>query len=299
MTGNGKIILITGASGFLGGELCRFFAQKGWRVRAMVRNPENSTGWASAGVKEIYECDLPRKIDEEAFQDDPFALIHAAYASRETDVRKAQAVNMQGSRRLKELATKFKVKRFVFLSSLAALPDAVSYYGKSKWAVEQLLDSRQDLILRLGMVIGKGGLFDRLRQSITRLPFIPLFFGGNQPLHTLWVGDLCEAVDHALQRNLSGIYKVGHPQSIELRDFYRALARWEGKKCRFLELPGAPALWALRTLEKMGLYLPVTSENLLGLKQMRVFETGPDLEKLGIRPISLEESLEKLGNEKK
>ena len=297
MPENNKTILITGASGFLGGELCRFFTQKNWQVRAMVRNPQKHFSLSSHATGGIFTCDLPEKIDEKAFMDQPKAIIHCAYASQETDPRRAEAVNLQGTERLKDLAQKQGVGRFIFLSSLAAIPDAASYYGRSKWEIEQSLDSKQDLILRPGLVVGAGGLFDRIRKSIARLPIVPLFFGGKQQLHILWIGDLCQAVQNALEKGLTGVYRLGFPEPVLIRDFYQSLAKFEGKVCHFLPLPGAPALWALQTLEKLGLHLPITSENLLGLKLMKAFDMRKDLYALGLETLSLENSLKKLAED--
>jgi hypothetical protein len=53
-------------------------------------------------------------------------------------------------------------------------------------------------------------------------------------------------------------------------------------------------LWLLRSLERLGARLPLTSENLLGLKTARTFEVDADLVSLGIDPISWEAALDRL-----
>ena len=66
------------------------------------------------------------------------------------------------------------------------------------------------------------------------------------------------------------------------RRFYRELAALSGQRCRFVRLPGAPALLALRMTERLGLSLPISSDNLLGLKRMQVWPVADDLRAVNI-----------------
>lgn len=80
-----------------------------------------------------------------------------------------------------------------------------------------------------------------------------------------------------------------------IRRFYRELAALSGRRCRFVRLPGAPALLALRLTERLGLSLPISSDNLLGLKRMQVWPVADDLRTLGVTPLTFDESLARLG----
>src|SRR5262249_61101138 len=81
-----KVVAVTGASGFIGGALCRMLAGRGWEVRALVRSPERFTG--APGVRPA-RCDLPDSIDETALAG-AAAVVHCAYATRATDLERAR-----------------------------------------------------------------------------------------------------------------------------------------------------------------------------------------------------------------
>jgi len=276
------LVLVTGAAGFLGRNLCRHLTSQGYRVRALVREPAKAQFLNRCAQDGIYRCNLPRDIDAAAFEGNIRALVHCAYADPAKDRNLAEAVNIGGSAELLRLARNRAVEQFVFISSLSAHDQAESFYGRSKLRIEQTLDLQRDLILRPGLVIGEGGLYARMRTSLERLGVVPLFFGGKQQLQTIDVDTLCAAIEHGIRRRLSGMFRVASREPVSIREFYRRMAAEKGRKCRFVHLPGALSLGVLRCCEALGLDLPVSSENLLGLKQMRLFETASDLARLGI-----------------
>lgn len=93
-----RTVAVTGASGFIGGALCRTLAARGWEVRALVRQPERFAGLPGART---FRCDLPDSIDEGALAG-AGAVVHCAYATRETDLDRARRVNEDGTHALLE-----------------------------------------------------------------------------------------------------------------------------------------------------------------------------------------------------
>jgi NADH dehydrogenase len=286
-----RTIVITGASGLLGSNLCEHFNRSGWNVRALVRDPSKSR--FSSGIVAV-KGNLPHEIDASAF-DGADAVIHAAYATTETQRDIARDVNEKGTRIVLDLARAANVPRFVFVSSLAAHPLAKSYYGRSKYALEQTLDNNHDLVIRPGLVLApSGGLFARMRTSLTLSPFVPVFDGGRSILQTIHIEDLCIAFERALERNLTGVLNVAEPDGQPLRDFITMLARRMGRRAVFVPVPAKPAVAFLQIIERAGLPLPVSSENVLGVLAMRRVETRADLSRLGMSVRSAAESLSAL-----
>src|SRR5262245_48788443 len=157
------VILVSGATGFLGRRLCTHLARQGWTIRALVRDPGAARRAADAWI-EVFHCALPATIDEAAFDGGGQALVHAAAATRGSG--EAEAVNIDGSRRLFEMARIHGIRRIVFLSSMSAAPDAPARYGHDKWRVEQMLEPGRDVAVRPGLVVGPGGLFARMRTGL-------------------------------------------------------------------------------------------------------------------------------------
>jgi nucleoside-diphosphate-sugar epimerase len=177
---------------------------------------------------------------------------------------------------------------------MSAHREALSVYGRTKLEVEVLLDPARDVAVRPGHVIGEGGVFWRTAGSIAALPFIPLFWGGRQQVQTVHVDDVCAAVRIAIEKDLTGEISVAEVEPVTLREFYAAIARSLGKRPRFLPLPGDLTLLCLRIAERLGFPLPLTSDNLLGLKRLRVYPMEADARRLGSRPRTMRESLARI-----
>jgi nucleoside-diphosphate-sugar epimerase len=286
-----QTVAITGASGFIGGHLCEWFAARGWSVRAMARTPE-SLDLVGPDI-ERYRCDLPDDIDQAALEA-ATAVVHCAYETRATDPSRARATNEEGTLRLHRLSREAGIDRFVFLSSTAAHRDALSYYGRSKLAIEESLDLTVDSVVRSGLVIGAGdgGLFHRMADSLRRTRLVPIIGGGRQILQTVYIDDLCTAIERVIATGDIGRRVVAETGGLSVREFFLALGERLGVRPRFVPLPGGPLAATLRVVEKLGITLPVTSENVLGMRSLREQDSRGDLEALGIRARSALESLD-------
>lgn len=280
MTSSGRVVAVTGAAGFIGRPLCRVLVQRGFTVRALVRDPVG----ADLGPGVIAgRCVLPDEVDETALAGSE-VLVHAAWATRETDPERARRVNEDGTHRLLEVARRVGIARRVFVSSIAARADAPSQYGRAKWAAERLFAGPNDLVLRPGLVLAAGGtgLFQQLLGAAERLHVVPIFSGGVQPLQTVHVDDLCNGVATAIERNLTGTIAIAERDPVTMKEFLHAMTRQRRLRCLFVPLPFAPILAALRIAERAGITLPLRSESLLGLAGMQAVDVEADLVRLGV-----------------
>jgi nucleoside-diphosphate-sugar epimerase len=281
-------VVVTGAGGFLGGHLCRTLAARGWQVRALARHPE---GVSLPGVQ-VGRADLPDVVDASLLHGAD-VVVHAAWATRETDPVRADRQNVEGTARLLAAAREAGVGRLVFVSSVAAAADAPNHYGRAKHAAEALLDPSRDLVVRPGTILarGGGGIFGLMRDLMQKLHVVPLFGGGRQPLQTVHVDDLCEAIARAIERDVTGAVNVAEPSPKSFREVLEMTAARMKVRCLFVPLPFGPALAVVRTVERMGLPSPLRSESLLGMKGLRAVAVEADLARLGVRVRGVEESL--------
>lgn len=254
-----KKVVITGATGFIGSHLAHHFESLGWEVVRLGRASAIST----------HRYSLQQGASDEALAG-ARALIHCAYAAGE------ERLNIEGTKLLLSQARKHGIGKFVFLSSYSAHEGALSVYGKQKLAIEKILDPTRDLIIRPGLVIGNGGVFAAIRDSIRRIPIVPLFGGGRQPLQTIAVNDLCRMIGQLVLTRRSGLFALAETKPVAIAEFYRELARQMRIRAVFIPFPLLPALCILKLCEKMELRLPVSSESLLGLKQLRALAPTQD-----------------------
>lgn len=272
-------IAITGATGLIGSALCRRFADSGFDVLALARRPELVPRRAPTTAA---RWDLRETLDPGALEGCE-AVIHAAYAVRGRDLRDAALTNEAGARALLAASRSAGVRRLVFLSSMSAHAGANSGYALSKLRVESMLDPARDLVVRPGLVLAReGGLFSRMVATVRTRRVIPLPSGGGQPLQTVHIDDLCSCIFAAVDRALAGAITVASPEVVTLRELLRLVAQRLGRTPRFVPVPAAPVIAALRLAEAVGLSLPATSENLRGLLTLEALDTRPDLERLGV-----------------
>jgi len=285
-----RTVVVTGASGLLGRPLVAYLARRGWAVRALVRDAAAFRD-PPPGVT-VARCDLPEVLDESALPGAE-ALVHLAWATRETRLGRARRVNEEGTHRVLEASRRAGIPRFVFVSTVAAHPDAPNYYARSKYALEGLCDPARDLIVRPGQILAREGqgLFQQMRDSIRRTHVAPVFGGGVQPLQTVHVDDLCEAMARALERGLTGALNVAEPDPVTLGEFLRMLAGRLGVRCVLVRLPFGPMLAVLRVIEALGLPFPLRAESLLAVKGLRRVAVAEDLRRLGMTARSAAESL--------
>lgn len=267
-------VFITGANGWIGSHLAELFLARGWKVIALVRRPGTLAGVEYRG----YRLEDGKAPLEGA--DSSSVLIHCAYAKYSRKSRGSDELNLSAARALLSQARERGMK-FVFFSSLSAHDAAESHYGKHKLALEKIFDPSRDLILRPGLVLGEGGLAGELIKSLRRLPLIPIFSGGSQPIQTISNEDLGELTFRLIDG--SGLKILAEENSIPIREFYRGIAESQGVRPRFLSLPYGVFFRLLSIPEAIGITLPVTTENLLGLKCLRVFPVEKDVAE-AVRP---------------
>lgn len=283
-----RTVVVTGANGFLGTALCRRFAEAGWAVRAGVREPGRYQAPA-AGIT-AFRCNLPDAVDEAAFEGADVCL-HAAYVTQFRTVAEAKRVNFEGTRRVLALARCQPACYFLFVSSCSAHEGALSLYGRSKLALEKELDPKRDGAIRPGLVLGHDGLFWRLRETVGKSPAIPVFDGGRQPFQLITLEQTVDAMMAMAERRAAGVCVAASEDHVTMRELLRALQRHTGRRGLLLSFPSALMLPCLRAAERLGLRLPVSSENLLGLRGARVQDPRPTEKQLGLRFLPAREAL--------
>ena len=174
-------VLVTGASGFVGGHACRELLERGHEVTALVRRP----GSAPAGVSEM-RGDLGSSnsaaLAEPVATAAPDCVIHlAAEIASQRSAKRIKAVNVDGTRRLVDACVAAGSPRFVFASTVVtgdahgALLDERSElpvetaYGRSKQEGERLVreSGLPTAIVRPSHVYGSGGWY--VEEFVTRL----------------------------------------------------------------------------------------------------------------------------------
>jgi len=288
MNTSSPTIIITGANGFIGSELVKHFSDKDWKLIALVHHlPKDKI---EAVVYKEY--DLSVSPDESIFSNADY-LVHGAYIKHDSHLN-AYEMNIQGAKNILSLSRKYNLKKSIFLSSISSRADALSNYGKMKFDIEKLFNTDKDLIIRPGLVIGNGGIVKEMIEFIKKKGIIPLIGGGKQPIQTVAIDDLIRFIDKALTDDLTGTITIAEPNAVTYKEFYEALSKQINVKPLFIPMPFFIAEILLSLSKIIGMKLPVTKENLLGLKNNEYTNTSEDLKKIGMVIKTYKESLENI-----
>jgi len=116
------MVLITGATGFLGKYLVAEFQQAGYKVRILARNPQ-ACGFQENTQTEIVEGDILDIMSLEKALEGAAFVVHAAamVSFNPQKVAEMKKVNVQGTENVVNLCLEMGVKKLIYVSSIAAL----------------------------------------------------------------------------------------------------------------------------------------------------------------------------------
>ncbi|RIX43573.1 MAG: NAD-dependent epimerase/dehydratase family protein [Rhodocyclales bacterium GT-UBC] len=321
------MILVSGASGFIGKHLMASLLADSTPCRALLRTPRKMAWGGSSAI-----ADLSDRAALIAATEGVETVIHCAgYAhafsvGSEEEIKKNWAINFEGTRNLIEAAGYSGVKRFVFLSSVKAMADSVeecvdesqegvpsTVYGESKRAAENVVLATGQRFnmhvvnLRLAMVYGRHGRgnLERMAALVGRGVFPPLPETGNRR-SLVHVRDVVDVVRHVSQdpRANGRTYIVASPHAPSGRELFDAIRAALGLPKSNIHIPEA----MLKLLARLGdgiqlcarRRVPFNSDVLSKLLDSACYSPEAIWRDLGWRAaVPLSEGLrEMLGNEK-
>jgi nucleoside-diphosphate-sugar epimerase len=255
-------IAVTGASGYLGTLVTTAFEAEGWQVTRLTRRPTALDGCA---VRYDLNSPMVAEVKEALLSAD--LLIHAAYDMAATKREDIWRINVDGTRRLLEVARDAQVERVVVISSMSAYEGTTQLYGRAKLAIEAAALEMGACAVRPGLIYGDhaGGMAGVL-QRLSRLPVVAVM-GSDRGLLTVRDRDLT-AVLLALATAKAlppSPVSVAHPTPVRLPQILRAFAAAGGNRCRVVELPWQIVYRGLRLTEAARLPLPFRADSVLGL----------------------------------
>ena len=238
------LLLVTGATGLVGSHVVEQAAQRGWRVRALVR-PSADVNFLSRLNVELVHGDLDQPDSLKSACDGVTIVIHcAAKVGDWGRTEEYRRINVTGTQTLMEAALATKtLKRWVQISSLgvyegkdhygtdeATAPCTTGIDGYTLTKVESELlvcDYIRDrklpaVVLRPGFIYGPRDrtVLPKLTERLRSGKFA--FLGSPDKLmNNTFVGNLCEAIWLAIERdNIVGeVFNIRDPRAVTKREF--------------------------------------------------------------------------------
>ena len=255
-------VLVTGASGFIGRQLCAALADAGYLVRAGLRTPRELPQGAT-------ECAVTGDIGSDTRWEEALErvelVVHAAARAHVTDSGADEEgayleTNTHGTSRLAQEASRCAVRRFILLSSVKVngpggapraytahdVPQPADAYGRSKWLAERAVwqavagGAMQAAVVRPPLVYGPGvrANFLRLLRWVDAERLLPLAAVANRrSLVSVWT--LCDFVVRLLTHPAApgGTWMVSDGTDVSTADLVRRIATLLGRRARLVAVP--------------------------------------------------------------
>jgi uncharacterized protein YbjT (DUF2867 family) len=232
-----KIVLVTGANGFIGRRLLHALRAEDLQLRCLVRK----AGAVSGENSEIVQGDLlePATLPAAlASVDTAYYLVHAMSGGRAGFERR----DREAAENFVRAAEKAGVRRVIYLGGLGETGDDLSEHLKSRLEVADILRSGKfaTTFLRAAIIIGAGGAsFEMVKALVERLPVM---------ITPRWVTTLCQpiAVEDVIsylvgclndERTTGRTFDIGGPDVITYKEMMERFGRIRGRTLYILPVP--------------------------------------------------------------
>ena len=241
-----KLILVTGATGYIASRLIPRLLEQGYRVRAMARRPEQLTARSWVDRVELVRGDItvPSTLE------DALNGVHTAYylVHNMTVGRGYTQIEINGAHNFALAAEHAGVEQIIYLGGLADPNDKhLAPHLRSRMETGEMLRRGKVPIteFRAGVIAGSGSIsFEMIRFMAEALPVIigPTWLRNKaQPIATENVIDyLIAALENLSKQNC--ILEIGSDEIATYRDLMLKYARVRGLERKLIMLPGIP-LW--------------------------------------------------------
>lgn len=291
------MIAVTGATGFVGLHVVEALGKKALPFRCLVRSGSRRKSRLHDFHPEIYDVHFEEMNSIAHAIRGCDVVIHCLglINGSEKDLQKA---NVECTRKVVEAAKKEGVKKFIHVSSVAAM-QRHGPYGKTKFESEKIVvDSGVPyLIFRPAYIYGWGdeqhtGLMLRVLKNLF---VIPLLGGGSFKLQPVYIDDvvsvLLEAMDSPV---VNRAFPIAGSEQIPLREMLELFAEGLGLKRAFLPIPLKPVQAVLRFYAHLFRNTRLPVKPVLELDKHEAFDISETSRCFDFQPIPFREGVTRM-----
>ena len=295
--GYDAMVLVTGATGFVGRTVIRYLAASGYPVRCLVRNnmsglrlPRDLTVFVTAGSLSDTEVIRNALLGVET-------VIHLASADWQGLETGLIDVDHAGSRELLKVAVEANVRRIVYLSHLGADRASAFSVHKIKGIVEEFIrrSGIPHTIIRSALLYGEEDSFTNAAAALLRVvPVVcPLPGSGQVLLQPLWVGDLATCIVRSLADDslVNRTISVGGPEFLSLASVAHLIMQQIGVRRIIMGTPHPYLRWMVQRLRPLLSNSPLTTHWLDHVAVNRTCEVNSMPRYFDIKPAVFEHTI--------
>jgi uncharacterized protein YbjT (DUF2867 family) len=288
------LVLLTGATGYVGGRLLPLLVAEGWRVRCLARQPEHLSPRVPAGV-EVVQGDLLDAASLAAAMQGvtaAFYLVHSMSATGDFETQdRLAAENFAGAAEVAGVA------RIIYLGGLGEDEPDLSAHLRSRHEVGERLRAHAVPVIefRASIVIGSGSLsYEMIRALVERLPVMVMPRWVRVTAQPIAIGDVLAYLGAALALKLDGsiIVEIGGPDQVSYGALMREYARQRRLRRWMIPVPLlTPRLSSLWLGLVTPLYARVGRKLVDSLRHPTVVRNDSAQRRFSIRPVGVREAI--------
>lgn len=290
------LILLTGATGYIGGRLLKALECGGHRVRCIARQPEFLLSRVGVG-NEVVKGDC---LDPTSLQP-AMAGVHTAYyfVHSTGSASSFEEEDREAAHNFGETARSAGVRRIIYLRGLGAAGASISSPPRRHQEVGEILQQSGVPVIefRASIVIGSGSLsFEMIRALVERLPVMVCPRWVSTPAQPIAIEDLIEYLLQALDlpNERSRVFEVGGPDKVSYGDIMREYARQRGLRRLMISVPVlASRLSSLWLGLVTPLYTRIGRKLINSVRNPTLVRDESALSVFAIRPMGLREAVER------
>ncbi len=288
-------ILVTGATGYIGGRLVPELLARGYRVRVIVRaiSKGHEERWPEADIVEADALNLDSL--KKAFEG-----VHTAYYlihSLLLGPKYFESADVQASINFRKAAEEMGVKRIIYLGGLGDVRTPLSPHLRSRMDVAGELQkgSVSVTILRAAIIIGSGSAsYDLIKNLVKRMPFLFIPYWARTECQPISVRDVIKYLVGVLERpGASGVtFDIGGKDILSYETMLKIMADLLMKKVLFIpSFFSQMSLYAYIANLATPVPNPIVRSLLEGIKSKVVCQNNKIREVVPFEPQTFKESI--------
>jgi uncharacterized protein YbjT (DUF2867 family) len=289
------LILLTGATGYVGGRLLEALQGAGHPVRCLARRPEFLAGRAGPSTEVVQgDCLDPATLGPAlSGVDTAFYLVHSL------GTKSFEQQDLEAGLNFSNAAKQSGVRRIVYLGGLGEAREGLSRHLRSRQETGEALRSAGVPVVefRASVILGSGSLsFELIRALVERLPVMvcPRWVQLKaQPIHIQDVIAYMVA-SLSLPHGMSHVFEIGGSDQVSYREIMQEYARQRGLRRYLISVPVlTPYLSSLWLGLTTPVYARVGRKLIESIRNPTVVRDDAAERIFNVRPVGLREAIER------
>lgn len=287
-------ILVTGASGYIGGRLVPELLARGYKIRVMVRAPSPAYGelWPDAEVIAADALDPDRlEIALEGI-DTAYYLIHSLLLGG----RDFAAADVQAAVNFRNAAQKARIKRIIYLGGLGDTQSKLSPHLQSRLQVALELKKGKTpvTVLRAAIIIGSGSAsYEIIQHLVKRLPVILVPCWATTRCQPIGIRDVIKYLVGVLEipQTAGKSFDIGGKDILSYSEMLKTRAHLLGRRRLFIPFFSFMPLYSYIGGLITPIPAPITRSLMEGLKNEVICQNNTIRDYLPFEPLSYKEAI--------